>query len=117
MIINKARILFILLTFPFSGTGQQNTAAGTKLNKQAALSAESATKVPDYFEISKNLDIFNAVYRELNISYVDGTAARGSDELRGAVVARGPVTRARTFIGRHDPKALACSATSALRGR
>ena len=28
---------------------------------------------PDYFEISKNLDIFNAVYRELNISYVDGT--------------------------------------------
>lgn len=28
---------------------------------------------PDYFEISKNLDIFNALYRELNISYVDGT--------------------------------------------
>lgn len=28
---------------------------------------------PDYFEISKNLDIFNAVYRELNIAYVDGT--------------------------------------------
>lgn len=28
---------------------------------------------PDYFEISKNLDIFNAVYRELNVSYVDGT--------------------------------------------
>ncbi len=28
---------------------------------------------PDYFEISKNLDIFNAVYRELNISYVDET--------------------------------------------
>ena len=28
---------------------------------------------PDYFEISKNLDIFNAIYRELNISYVDGT--------------------------------------------
>jgi len=28
---------------------------------------------PDYFEISKNLDIFNAVYRELNASYVDGT--------------------------------------------
>ena len=28
---------------------------------------------PDYFEISKNLDIFNAIYRELNIAYVDGT--------------------------------------------
>jgi carboxyl-terminal processing protease len=28
---------------------------------------------PDYFEVSKNLDIFNAVYRELNIAYVDGT--------------------------------------------
>jgi carboxyl-terminal processing protease len=28
---------------------------------------------PDYFEISKNLDVFNAIYRELNISYVDGT--------------------------------------------
>jgi carboxyl-terminal processing protease len=28
---------------------------------------------PDYFEISKNLDIFNAVYRELNVAYVDGT--------------------------------------------
>jgi carboxyl-terminal processing protease len=25
----------------------------------------------DYFEISKNLDIFNAIYRELNMSYVD----------------------------------------------
>lgn len=28
---------------------------------------------PDYFEISKNLDIFNAVYREINASYVDDT--------------------------------------------
>lgn len=28
---------------------------------------------PDYFEISKNLDIFNAIYRELNITYVDNT--------------------------------------------
>jgi carboxyl-terminal processing protease len=28
---------------------------------------------PDYFEVSKNLDIFNAVYRELNVAYVDGT--------------------------------------------
>ena len=28
---------------------------------------------PDYFEISKNLDIFNAVYRELNVAYVDET--------------------------------------------
>ncbi|MCU0359646.1 MAG: S41 family peptidase [Bacteroidia bacterium] len=27
----------------------------------------------DYFEISKNLDIFNAIYRELNMSYVDDT--------------------------------------------
>jgi carboxyl-terminal processing protease len=27
----------------------------------------------DYFEISKNLDIFNTLYRELNVSYVDET--------------------------------------------
>lgn len=27
----------------------------------------------DYFEISKNLDIFNTLYRELNVSYVDDT--------------------------------------------
>lgn len=27
----------------------------------------------DYFEISKNLDIFNSLYRELNVSYVDET--------------------------------------------
>lgn len=27
----------------------------------------------DYFEVSKNLDIFNAIYRELNMSYVDET--------------------------------------------
>ncbi|MEI6019878.1 MAG: S41 family peptidase [Bacteroidota bacterium] len=28
---------------------------------------------PDYFEISKNLDIFNSVYREINAAYVDDT--------------------------------------------
>jgi carboxyl-terminal processing protease len=33
----------------------------------------SVAYTPDYFEISKNLDIFNAVYRELNVAYVDGT--------------------------------------------
>ena len=33
----------------------------------------AASYTPDYFEISKNLDIFNAVYRELNLNYVDGT--------------------------------------------
>jgi carboxyl-terminal processing protease len=27
----------------------------------------------DYFEISKNLDVFNTLYRELNIAYVDET--------------------------------------------
>ncbi len=27
----------------------------------------------DYFEISKNLDVFNTLYRELNLSYVDET--------------------------------------------
>ena len=27
----------------------------------------------DYFEVSKNLDIFNTLYRELNIAYVDET--------------------------------------------
>jgi carboxyl-terminal processing protease len=32
-----------------------------------------ASYTPDYFEISKNLDIFNSIYKELNITYVDGT--------------------------------------------
>jgi carboxyl-terminal processing protease len=32
-----------------------------------------AAYTPDYFEISKNLDIFYAVYKELNVGYVDGT--------------------------------------------
>jgi len=32
-----------------------------------------ASYSPDYFEISKNLDIFYSVYRELNVGYVDGT--------------------------------------------
>jgi carboxyl-terminal processing protease len=32
-----------------------------------------SSTTPDYFEISKNLDIFNSVYRELNAVYVDGT--------------------------------------------
>ena len=27
----------------------------------------------DYFEVSKNLDVFNTLYRELNIYYVDDT--------------------------------------------
>jgi carboxyl-terminal processing protease len=27
----------------------------------------------DYFEVSKNLDVFNTLYRELNIAYVDET--------------------------------------------
>lgn len=47
-------------------------------NWVAALSLTAAIIVgvaytPDYFEISKNLDIFNAVYRELNVAYVDDT--------------------------------------------
>ncbi|MCW3077377.1 MAG: peptidase [Bacteroidetes bacterium] len=40
--------------------------------RASALNLKGNT-TPDYFEISKNLDIFNAVYRELNVSYVDGT--------------------------------------------
>lgn len=32
-----------------------------------------AAYTPDYFEISKNLDIFYSVYKELNVGYVDGT--------------------------------------------
>jgi carboxyl-terminal processing protease len=44
----------------------------------AALSLTAAIIIgvaytPDYFEISKNLDLFNAVYRELNVAYVDET--------------------------------------------
>jgi carboxyl-terminal processing protease len=33
----------------------------------------AAAQTPDYFEISKNLDIFNSLYKELNNAYVDGT--------------------------------------------
>src|SRR4051812_14074707 len=33
----------------------------------------AASYTPDYFEISKNLDIFYSVYKELNVGYVDGT--------------------------------------------
>lgn len=50
-----------------------------KIKKRAAVFSLVAVIIsgiaytPDYFEISKNLDIFNAVYRELNIAYVDGT--------------------------------------------
>lgn len=32
-----------------------------------------AAYTPDYFEISKNLDIFYSVFKELNVGYVDGT--------------------------------------------
>jgi carboxyl-terminal processing protease len=32
-----------------------------------------AAYTPDYFEISKNLDIFYSVYKELNVGYVDPT--------------------------------------------
>jgi carboxyl-terminal processing protease len=32
-----------------------------------------AAYTPDYFEISKNLDIFYSVYKELNVGYVDAT--------------------------------------------
>lgn len=44
----------------------------------AALSLTAAIVIgvsytPDYFEISKNLDLFNAVYREVNMAYVDDT--------------------------------------------
>lgn len=38
-----------------------------------ALLFVAVSYTPDYFEISKNLDIFNSVYRELNVAYVDGT--------------------------------------------
>lgn len=40
---------------------------------KGSYSSKGSYTTPDYFEISKNLDIFNAVYRELNIRYVDGT--------------------------------------------
>lgn len=50
-----------------------------KLNKYLSLTAIAVilfvgtAYTPDYFEISKNLDIFNSVYRELTVSYVDDT--------------------------------------------
>jgi carboxyl-terminal processing protease len=42
-------------------------------SKSASQASPQSGHTPDFFEISKNLDIFNSVYRELNISYVDGT--------------------------------------------
>lgn len=39
------------------------------------LGIASISFTQDYFEISKNLDIFNALYRELNVAYVDETKA------------------------------------------
>ncbi len=67
-------ILFISILFT-QDAFSQNT---TQLNHKKATDKQSQPNkanpyTPDYFEISKNLDIFNAVYRELNISYVDGT--------------------------------------------
>ena len=38
-----------------------------------SLMAFSATVTEDYFEISKNMEIFTSVYKELNIYYVDET--------------------------------------------
>lgn len=51
----------------------------TRLNKKiaiwcvglAAFSGIAFTQVDDYFEVSKNLDIFSTIYKEVNISYVD----------------------------------------------
>ena len=37
----------------------------------AVVSITSYAFVDDYFEISKNLDIFSTLYREVNIHYVD----------------------------------------------
>ncbi len=37
------------------------------------IGAASISFTQDYFEISKNLDIFNSLYRELNVAYVDDT--------------------------------------------
>jgi carboxyl-terminal processing protease len=37
------------------------------------LALVSATFSDEFFEISKNMEIFTSVYKELNIYYVDGT--------------------------------------------
>lgn len=37
----------------------------------AGMAGLAFTKVDDYFEVSKNLDIFSTVYKEVNMSYVD----------------------------------------------
>ncbi|MCE3259524.1 MAG: hypothetical protein K0S12_1165 [Bacteroidetes bacterium] len=47
--------------------------AQTTPTLQATTQQLKSSYTPDYFEISKNLDIFNAIYRELNVAYVDGT--------------------------------------------
>lgn len=39
----------------------------------ALIAVSGVAFIPDYFEISKNLDIFNSIYREVNIAYVDDT--------------------------------------------
>ena len=37
----------------------------------------------DYFEVSKNLDVFNTLYRELNIYYVDDTKFQTPSKING----------------------------------
>jgi carboxyl-terminal processing protease len=37
----------------------------------AALIGVASTSIDDYFEVSKNLDIFSTVYKEVNVNYVD----------------------------------------------
>lgn len=48
------------------------TQAQTSGTVQASGKISGTFNNPDYFEISKNLDIFNSVYKELNARYVDG---------------------------------------------
>jgi carboxyl-terminal processing protease len=59
-------VVTIIGTLLFSA---QNSSAQTPVKNSPELSNHNQ----DYFEISKNLDIFNALYRELNAKYVDGT--------------------------------------------
>jgi carboxyl-terminal processing protease len=54
-------------------------ALNTRLKKITAsflvigILASATTATDDFFEISKNMEIFTAVYKELNIYYVDET--------------------------------------------
>ena len=59
-------LTFIVVAFQFVPVQAQKPSESSSDNTRGSY-------IPDYFEISKNLDVFNSLYKELNVRYVDGT--------------------------------------------